>query len=410
MTLARTTCSLTLAILAPLAAGQDRAVEASAPAKAPDDVAVAKAIETAVALLVANQENYEKDRGAGRIKPEQVPDWQVKERERLAGLRGGGSEWPYEGVYRVQRGIIPSGYRVGGTAIVCETLLEVPGFGEDEARRSALVRGVTFILDTLENDEQMAVGPKRGYDVRGWGHTYALHLLLRCLERGVLDEKLAAASTKMIPHLLACIEKNQTEQGGWNYASDKKISPFMTASTLLALYRAKAHGHEVPAAMVDKALEALQQGRSDESGAYAYSGRGEEVMPSSSARAAAAELALFRAGKSDVDALRRAVAGFFDGWEELLKRKSKTGTHKAPYGIAPYYFFFGHTYAALAIEYLPEGERQRWRDRMVEVLWRTREEHGGWNDRIFPRTESYSTAMVLQALIAPRLPAVPEWK
>src|SRR5262245_34080902 len=54
------------------------------------------------------------------------------------------AEWPYEGVYRV-RGNIPDGYRVGGTAICVMALVEAPGYAEDEARKSAVARGVAFI-------------------------------------------------------------------------------------------------------------------------------------------------------------------------------------------------------------------------------------------------------------------------
>ena len=36
-------------------------------------------------------------------------------------------------------------------------------------------------------------------------------------------------------------------------------------------------------------------------------------------------------------------------------------------------------------------------------VMRTREENGGWNDRIFPRSEGYGTAMVVLALMAPSL-------
>jgi len=124
-------------------------------------------------------------------------------------------------------------------------------------------------------------------------------------------------------------------------------------------------------------------------------------MPGSSARSACAELALFKAGRSDVDALRVSVTGFFEGWEDLLDRKSKQGTHKGAYGIAPYYFFFGHTYAALAIEELPEAERAAQRAELARLIWKTRDGDGSWNDRIFSRTSSYSTAMVVLALQAP---------
>ena len=131
-------------------------------------------------------------------------------------------------------------------------------------------------------------------------------------------------------------------------------------------------------------------------------------MPGSSARSAVAELALFLGGHGDEDGLRTAVRGFFEGWEDLLARKSKQGTHEGPYGIAPYYFLFGHTYAALAIEHLPEPERPALRQRLRALLWRTREEDGSWNDRVFPRSASYSTAMAVLAIRAPTL-QLPAW-
>ncbi len=133
-------------------------------------------------------------------------------------------------------------------------------------------------------------------------------------------------------------------------------------------------------------------------------------MPASSARSSVATLALYKAGRKTQDDLRLAVQGFFDGWDDLLVRKSQQGTHLPPYNIAPYYFFFGHTYAAFAIEELPEAEKETRRKELRDKLWETREEDGTWNDRIFPRTSSYSTAMSILALRAPDLESIPSWE
>ena len=76
-------------------------------------------------------------------------------------------------------------------------------------------------------------------------------------------------------------------------------------------------------------------------------------------------------------------------------------THVAPYGVAPYYFFFAHGYAAEAIERLPEAERAAWRDRLHRLLMSVRDEDGTWNDRVFPRSASYGTAMAMLALTMP---------
>lgn len=381
---------------------------------APTDAMIVDAIRVGVVRLLQHQEEYEPDPPVGSIDEAELAAWQQRERERLSAHReqhAPGREWPYEGVYRVGAGgRIPSGYRVGGTAIASLALLEAPGWNESPQRRAAVKRGAEFMLETIESDPTMAPGPKKGYDVRGWGHVYALRFFLRAIDLDVFEDgKLVARIQKTLPHLVYCIAENEEPGGGWNYAGGR-LSPFMTGSTLIALFHAVARGYEVDAAMIERALDALESGRV-EAGAFAYSGAvtGEVAMPGSSARAAISELCLFRAGRSSVDRLRVAIIGFFDGWDDLFDRKSKQGTHEGPYGIAPYYFFYGHTYAAIAIEHLPEAERVASRDRLRALVWRTREDDGSWNDRVFPRTSSYSTAMSMLALLAPQLPTVEPW-
>ena len=384
-------------------------------AKAPSPAEVERAVAASIDYLLGSQESYVADPAVGRLPDDRLGEWQDVERKRLKKLqrKKGAAEWPYEGVYRVGRDSrIPSGYRVGGTAIVCDTLLRSGAEGARARKiREAVERSLDFIMDMIDSDEEMAIGPKKGYDVRSWGHACALQLMLTVLESDMLgsDDRTARIEA-MIPVLIERLAANETAMGGWNYASNRSVSPFMTGLTLLTLYEAQARGHAVDPALITRALDALQQART-ETVSYAYSGKMRKAvpMPGSSARAACAELALYKAGRSDVDALRTSVVGFFEGWEDLLDRKSKQGTHEGSYGIAPYYFFFGHTYAALAIEELPEAERETQRAELAHVIWKTRDEDGSWNDRIFPRTSSYSTAMVVLALQAAKRKPSASW-
>lgn len=385
-----------------------------------DAPSVAKALEVAARLLVESQENYQRDPRVGRLRDVEV--WQKTERVRLAKLRKAnapGVEWPYEGVYRV-RGIVPPGYRVGGSAIVCEALVRSPGFASDASRQAAVRRSIEFMLDELKNNTLLGPGPKQGYDVRGWAHCYGLQFLLLVQQRKLVDDKVDARITEMVAHLIKCLATNEASGGGWNYANNR-CSPFMTGSTLLALYQARAQGYRFDRKMVERALDALAKART-KTGSYVYAGvirppregrsgrrrRDPAAMPGACARAAISELCLFQAGRSDATRLRVAVDAFFEHWGELLKRKSQQGTHQGPYNIAPYYFMYGHTYAAMAIEALPEDARPALREKMHETLWRTREQDGGWNDRIFPRSKSYSTAMAMLALLAPHTEC-PSW-
>jgi hypothetical protein len=52
---------------------------------------------------------------------------------------------------------------------------------------------------------------------------------------------------------------------------------------------------------------------------------------------------------------------------------------------------------------LPEEERAKERERLLKIIVKTRDADGTWNDRVFPRSRSYGTSMIVRAL----LPGVP---
>ncbi len=331
--------------------------------------------------------------------------------------------WPYEGVYREDRGQLPVGYRIGGTAIVCRALLAAPGLEQDEARREAIARGVAFVLKTLEHD-RMQEGFVGTYDVRNWGHIYALDLLLALRGRDWLAADLRKECEAREAKLVGLLVAMALPTGGWAYSHSggyrsarAKASPFMTGPALQALFAAQRVGHAVPDEVIEGALDALDRGRTGPGG-YAYTmpaeamgERQEEQLgmmdrtPGSAARAACVETTLLLAGRGDAARHAAAVERFFEHWDALEVRRKKTGTHIQPYGVAPYYFLYGHWYAAQAIELLPDAAlRDRQRGRMRDLLARTREPDGSWNDRQFPRSGGYGTALAVLCLCMPELP------
>ncbi len=323
------------------------------------------------------------------------------------------AEWPYEGVYRV-RGRIPIGYRVGGTAIGGTAMLATPGWREDPARRAAVHRAATFVAGQVDHPS-MAFPYPPSYDVRGWGYCYGLDFLLRLEAAGELPEPLATRVGRAIDFYLGGLVAIALEDGGWNYAlSPNRIrhAPFMTAPVLRALFRAAASGRDVPAAVVERGLDALEAARMP-SGAIVYMGtaspRQRASIPGATGRMLTADATLVLAGRSDRERLRTALAAFFEHWDELEKRRRRTGTHVPPHGIAPYYFFYAHHAAALAIELLPEDERADWRARLHDRLAVVREPDGTWNDRVFARSANYGTAMTMLALGLPETGPPPGW-
>ncbi len=342
----------------------------------------------------------------------------------------GHDQWPYEGVYREDRGQLPVGYRVGGTAITCLGLLAAPGYATDEGRQAAVQRGLEFVLNTLDAP-RMQLDFIGTYDVRGWGHAYALLLLLHMQDAKLGPAKSATAAEAKAKWLVhALVESAIPKSGGWNYSRPRgyqsprnSASTFMTAPTLQVLFHAKARGHEVPDEVIEQAIGALERARA-KPGGYAYGAPAKaqrdvdedrltmmDKTPSSAARAAACETTLMLAGRGDAARLQRAVERFFEHWDDLAVRKSQTGTHIEPYGIAPYYFLYGHLYAAQAIEMIEDAAvRDALRQKMLVVLARSREADGGWNDRQFGRSAGYGTSMALLTMHMPHLPKPVAWK
>lgn len=340
-----------------------------------------------------------------------------------------GDQWPYEGVYREDGGRLPVGYRVGGTAIACLGLLAAPGFRDDPARRQAVERGLAFVLATLDQP-RMQLDFVGTYDVRGWGHIYALELFLHLQGAGLVPAAQAdAVATKTAWLVQALAASAIPDSGGWNYSRRagylsprNRASTFMTAPALQALFHARAAGYSVPEQVVTQALDALERARAGPGG-YAYgappTAQADVVeqqlgmmdrTAGSAARAAVCETTLLLAGRGDPSRLRRAVELFFAHWDDLAVRKSRTGTHEPPYGIAPYYFLFGHVYCAQAIEHLDDADlRVSLRARLRAELAKSRDDDGTWNDRHFDRSAGYGTAMALLALHMPTLPRPPAW-
>ena len=329
------------------------------------------------------------------------------------------AEWPYEGVYRVRgdgpaafkkRGsIIPMGYRVGGTSIAGIALSRAPEI--DEPRREAIERARQFVVTSTESPD-MSPEYGGGYDVRGWGYIYAIRFLVALEAAGLVpsDEKEAnRAAVDFYLKGVAAIEI--PKNGGWNYArrgpldASGAASPFMTAPALQALYEAKRAGFDVDEAMVRRGLQGLSNTLAKD-GNIVYSAQGPTKanaagLPGAIGRMVAVETVRLQGGEGSVEEVEHAVEAFFEHWEELLKRKSKNGTHEGPYGVAPYYFFYAHGYAAEAIEELPEAKRAALRKRLADLLFEVREDDGSWNDRVFPRSKAYGTAQALWVFTQP---------
>lgn len=328
------------------------------------------------------------------------------------------AEWPYEGVYRA-KGEIPIGYRIGGTGIVGECLVRMPGFAADGARREAVARACAFTC-AATGEPLMSPEYDGGYDVRGWGYCYGARFLLVLRADGAVPPGMTAECDRALRWYLDAMQRTEIPSvGGWNYARQPGIetpspaSPFMTAACVQALVDAHAQGLAVDEGVVRRALRALERCRT-EGGNVSYSaGRqsreSARSMPGAIGRMACTECVLLRTGRSDQARVRQALDAFVEHWRQLEVRRARPGTHAGPYGVAPYYFMFGFLQACDAVELLPEAERPERRRMLEQLLFAVRDADGTWNDRVFARSRSFGTAMALLALRRPSLPAGACW-
>lgn len=317
---------------------------------------------------------------------------------RLIEIQEPDGAWPYEGVYRVSRQI-PIGYRIGGTAIVCQSLLE-SSLDDRAAADQAIVRGVDLILKELEHP-LMKPSQVDNYDVRVWGHIYALDLFCRLHQSPLIAERVELIDG-WIEKLITALAEEELKGGGWNYASRGRHASFVTAPALQALCLAQSIGKPVPAELFERGAEILLASRSD-NGAFHYSGtqesNGREApVPGAIARDAIGETTLWQLGHGDLKKLQASIDDFHLHWDELEKRRQKTGTHEPPYNVAPYYFYFGHRYLAQAIALLPADQQIAEYTKFERVLLKTIDADHTWNDRVFPRSRAFGTAMSLLAL------------
>jgi hypothetical protein len=328
----------------------------------------------------------------------------------LVKIQEDGGAWPYEGVYRVEKDI-PIGYRVGGTAIAAGTLLHAAP--DDKAARQAVERGLAFVLKGLDHP-LMAPSTRDGYDVRVWGQACALEFLCQVRQAKAQGDR-AKDVAAWIPKLVETLLTEELPGGGWNYASRQRPASFVTAPVVQALLWARGQDEKVPDAVFERSRKVLEAARTTE-GAFAYSGgAAREPGPidkpaGSSARSAVCETTLLLLGGGSTERVRSALDAFHTHWDELARRRRQTGTHEGPFRIAPYFFYYGHRYAAQAIVVLPEKEQAKERRRLEEVLLKTRDEDGTWNDRVFARSRAYGTSMAVLVLLGDRAPLPPRWE
>jgi len=86
-----------------------------------------------------------------------------------------------------------------------------------------------------------------------------------------------------------------------------------------------------------------------------------------------------------------------NGWLDMARKKPIP--HESHFSVAAYFFYFGHYYAAYAIEQVPAAERPFYQDHLATILLRLQSEDGSWWDfPMYNYHQQYGTAFALMTL------------
>lgn len=193
------------------------------------------------------------------------------------------------------------------------------------------------------------------------------------------------------------LEKNQEPLGGFGYYDDPTFTrrpkwgtSFATAAVVPALDQARQLGWIDDGATHERAVGYVQKCRLP-NGAYSYDltpvprltgGESINDVKGSLGRIQVGNWALSVAGDPAITpaVVRRGLEQFFEHHRFLSVARMRPIPHEAYYQNAGYFFFFAHYYAALAIERLPEAEREPFRRRLWQKLLETQRADGSFCD------------------------------
>ena len=208
----------------------------------------------------------------------------------------------------------------------------------------------------------------------------------------------------------------ETYTGGWNYydfnagtqsPSDGPTS-FGTAAGLVALWEAKEAGMEIPAKMLERSLRRLEEMRLP-NGAYLYGSDYKYIprLPANMVRGSVGRtqsgnyaLALWGSKRVDEKKIRDGLEMFDREHNFIQMGRKRPMPHESWYQTAPYYYYFGHYYAARLVGLLPEGERAKYMRPVVDGIVQYQEPDGSWWDfAMWDYHKPYGTAFSVMALL-----------
>ena len=280
-------------------------------------------------------------------------------------------------------------------ALVLLALLKSP---PNDDRAAALEKALDWFLDARK--------PRRGSDWDNdtiWAALYGTEATVRLYDDPRFAdhprrERLRSRAMEFIEILI----RNQVPTGGWGYYDNPPYSrrpkwgtSFSTALVLPTLERAEQLGWLEDLRVRRRAVAYVRRCALP-NGAYEYdlnpiprAPAGEHInkVKGSLGRIQVCNFALRRSGDERVtdEKIRTGLGFFFEHHRFLDIARMRPVPHEAYYANAGYFYYFGHYYAALVMNELPEGEREGWQARLRPQILKTQRRDGSMCDFVGQR-------------------------
>lgn len=312
-------------------------------------------------------------------------------------------------------------FRTGVTGLgimaMCESLAALSDQDLSADERTAAVAALDKAQDwLLDNAEQLRRAETDAlYNV--WGHAYAIHAAVRLHARAAGNEHLQEKLIELARQQTDMLARYEFINGGWSYYDSEgrtqkpSSAPFSftTATILIALKEAQQQlGVEFPQAGIDKAMASLRRQRYPDF-SFAY-GEYLRMMPrydinrpaGSLGRSQVCNLAMRLWGDENVNdaVLKNWLDRLFarNGWLSIGRKYPVP--HESFFGVAGYFYYYGHFYAAFCIDELPADQRPHFQQHLAHILLPLQEKDGSWWDYpLYNYHQQWGTAMAISSLV-----------
>ena len=302
-------------------------------------------------------------------------------------------------------------FRLAVTALSTSALIEAGG--NTPQTRAALKDSEAYLLEHLPKLRRASADAM--YNV--WAHGYGLQALIRMRARAKAAKN--APRVKQIEEVIQTqfdrLNRYESVDGGWGYydfrvGTQKPASSsisFVNGTVLVAFHEAKMAGIEPPPHLVKRALVALKRQHLPD-GSFLY-GEYLKNSPRKGINRPAGSL-----GRTQVGNLAMRLWGdkritdqvIVDWLDRLFARNEWLGIgrkrpipHEAWFQIAGYFYYYGHYYAGLLMDHVPQKDRGRLQDHMATTIMKLQEKEGDWWDYpLYDYHRQYGTAMAVMIL------------